>query len=124
VSVAQGLLPVGPTESGELWRVDKPYSGRFLIRDSEGAAEHRTDARNDHRRGRPPVRRTAPSSSPTPPTASPHVSTARQLPTPKKADETWVSEFDLPASGGTVEISLNSPLYPVGVVIGWVLGSA
>src|SRR5699024_11001313 len=37
VSVAQGLIRVGPTESGQLWRVDKPYSGRFLIRDGEGA---------------------------------------------------------------------------------------
>lgn len=121
VSVAQGLLPVGPTESGELWRVDKPYSGRFLIRDSEGqlstARMHGTTAEvAAGEEGRTLIVADAA-----------HGITARidgeQLPTPEKADETWVSEFDLPASGGTVEISLNSPLYPVGVVIGWALGA-
>ena len=49
VSVSEGLLPVGPTSSGQLWRVDKPYSGRFLIREAEGqvstAAMHGTTAK-------------------------------------------------------------------------------
>ncbi|WP_210605136.1 glycosyl transferase [Brevibacterium oceani] len=122
VSVAQGLLPVGPTESGELWRVDKPYSGRFLIRDSEGALS--TARMHGTTTAEVPAGeddRTLIVAD-----ASRGVSASldgEALPTPKDADETWVSEFDLPASGGTVEISLNSPLYPVGVVIGWVLGA-
>ena len=44
------------------------------------------------------------------------------LPQPKPGKEAWASEFDLPAAGGDVEISLNSPLYPVGVIAGWVFG--
>ena len=46
----------------------------------------------------------------------------QQLPEADPDEESWESEFDLPASGGAVEISLNSPLYPVGVIAGWVLG--
>ncbi|WP_432791380.1 glycosyl transferase [Brevibacterium sp. K11IcPPYGO002] len=120
VSVSEGLLPVGPTSSGQLWRVDKPYSGRFLIRDSEGqvttAAMTGTTA-------------TVPAGQDgrtlTIADASDGI-TARidgePLPQPKPGAEEWASEFDLPASGGTVDITLNSPLYPVGVIVGWVLG--
>jgi hypothetical protein len=120
VAVAQGLLPVGPTESGELWRVDKPYSGRFLVRDSDGqlstAPMHGTTAEvAEGEEGRTLVIADAS-----------HGITAaidgEELPTPKKADPAWASEFDLPASGGKVEISMNSPLYPVSVIAGWVLG--
>ncbi|WP_025777162.1 glycosyl transferase [Brevibacterium sp. VCM10] len=120
VSVSEGLLPVGPTSSGQLWRVDKPYSGRFLIRDSEGqvstAAMTGTTA-------------TVPAGQEgrtlTIADASDGI-TARidgePLPQPKPDAEEWAREFDLPASGGTVDITLNSPLYPVGVIVGWVLG--
>src|SRR5699024_8456422 len=36
-SVARGLIRVGRTETGQLWRVDKPCSGRFRSRAGEGA---------------------------------------------------------------------------------------
>ncbi|WP_209325305.1 glycosyl transferase [Brevibacterium renqingii] len=120
VSVAQGLIPVGPTESGQLWRVDKPFSGRFLIRDGEGAVSsatmHGTTAEVPAGKdGRTLIVADASDDI----TAS---LDGEQLPPAKQADESWASEFDLPASGGQVEISLNSPLYPVGVIAGWALG--
>ena len=36
VAAATGLVEVGPTETGTLWQVDKPYSGRFLIAEPDG----------------------------------------------------------------------------------------
>ncbi|MGR6089306.1 glycosyl transferase [Brevibacterium sp. CSND-B09] len=120
VSVSEGLLPVGPTSSGQLWRVDKPYSGRFLIRDAEGkvstaAMKGTTATVPAGQEGRTLTIADAA-----------HGITAsidgEPLPQPKPGEEAWASEFDLPAAGGTVEISLNSPLYPIGVIVGWVLG--
>ncbi len=120
VSVSEGLLPVGPTSSGQLWRVDKPYSGRFLIRDSEGqvstaAMSGTTATVPAGQEGRTLTIADAADGI-----------TARvdgePLPQPKPGAEEWASEFDLPASGGTVDITLNSPVYPVGVIVGWVLG--
>ncbi|HJE77938.1 MAG TPA: glycosyl transferase, partial [Brevibacterium epidermidis] len=120
VSVSEGLLPVGPTSSGQLWRVDKPYSGRFLIREAEGqvstAAMHGTTAKVPAgQEGRVLTIADATDGI----TAS---IDGEPLPQPKPGEEAWASEFDLPAAGGEVEISLNSPLYPVGVIAGWVLG--
>src|SRR5699024_1737687 len=115
VSVAQGLIRVGPTESGQLWRVDKPYSGRFLIRDGEGAV---TSAKMDGTTaedGRTLIGADASEGI----TA---IIDGQQLPQADPDEQSWASEFDLPASGGAVEISLNSPLYPVGVIAGWALG--
>ncbi|SMX79388.1 glycosyl transferase [Brevibacterium linens] len=120
VSVSEGLLPVGPTSSGQLWRVDKPYSGRFLIRDSEGQV---STAAMTGTTATVPVGQEG--RTLTIADASDGI-TARidgePLPQPKPDAEEWASEFDLPASGGTVDITLNSPLYPVGVIVGWVLG--
>ena len=120
VSVSEGLLPVGPTSSGQLWRVDKPYSGRFLIREAEGqvstAAMHGTTAKVPAgQEGRVLTIADAADGI----TAS---IDGEPLPQPKPGEEAWASEFDLPAAGGDVEISLNSPLYPVGVIAGWALG--
>ncbi|WP_166825769.1 glycosyltransferase family protein [Brevibacterium limosum] len=120
VSVSEGLLPVGPTSSGQLWRVDKPYSGRFLIRDAEGqvstAAMKGTTAKVPAgQEGRTLTIADAADGI----TAS---IDGEPLPQPKPGEEAWASEFDLPAAGGTVEISLNSPFYPVGVIVGWVFG--
>ncbi|MGC3021395.1 MULTISPECIES: glycosyltransferase family 2 protein [unclassified Brevibacterium] len=121
VSVAQGLIAVGPTESGQLWRVDKPSSGRFLIRDADGrlstAPMHGTTAEVPAGEdGRTLIIADAADGI----TAR---SNGEVLPQPENSQETWVSEFDLPASGGRVELSLNSPAYPVGVIAGWVLGA-
>ena len=120
VSVSEGLLPVGPTSSGQLWRVDKPYSGRFLIRESEGqvstAAMSGTTAKvPGGQEGRTLTIADAADGITAKIDGEP-------LPQPKPGEEAWASEFDLPASGGDVEISLNSPLYPVGVIVGWVFG--
>ena len=120
VSVSEGLLPVGPTSSGPLWRVDKPYSGRFLIRESEGqvstAAMSGTTAKVPAgQEGRTLTIADAADGITAKIDGEP-------LPQPKPGEEAWASEFDLPASGGDVEISLNSPLYPVGVIVGWVFG--
>ncbi|MGC2940301.1 MULTISPECIES: glycosyl transferase [unclassified Brevibacterium] len=120
VSVSEGLLPVGPTSSGQLWHVDKPYSGRFLIRDAEGkvstaamqGAAAKVPAGEEGR-------------TLTIADASHGITASidgEPLPQPKPGEDAWASEFDLPAAGGTVEISLNSPLYPAGVIAGWVLG--
>ncbi|UVI37413.1 glycosyl transferase [Brevibacterium spongiae] len=121
VSVSQGLVPVGPTESGQLWRVDKDYSGRFLIEDADGklstAPVHGTTVTVPAgEEGRTLIVADAAQG------ISARLN-GEALPLPAKADETWGSEFDLPASGGRVELSLNSAAYPVGVIAGWVLGA-
>lgn len=120
VSVAQGLIRVGPTESGQLWRVDKPYSGRFLIRDGEGAV---TSAKMDGTTAEVPAGEDGRTLIVADASAGITASVdGQQLPETDPDEESWASEFDLPASGGAVEISLNSPLYPVGVIAGWALG--
>src|SRR5699024_6173736 len=120
VSVAQGLIRVGPTESGQLWRVDKPYSGRFLIRDGEGAV---TSAKMDGTTAEGPAGEDGRTLIVADASAGITASVdGQQLPETDPDEESWASEFDLPASGGAVEISLNSPLYPVGVIAGWALG--
>src|SRR5699024_8088808 len=114
------LIRVGPTESGQLWRVDKPYSGRFLIRDGEGAV---TSAKMDGTTAEVPAGEDGRTLIVADASAGITASVdGQQLPETDPDEESWASEFDLPASGGTVEISLNSPLYPVGVIAGWALG--
>ena len=121
VAVAQGLIPVGPTSSGQLWKVDKPYSGRYLIRDADGqlstAAMHgstvRVPAGEDER--------TLVIAD-----AAAGITASRNgevLPQPKRDDGDWAGEFDLPASGGDVDITLDTPAYRAGIIVGWVLGA-
>ncbi len=120
VSVSEGLLPVGPTSSGQLWRVDKPYSGRFLIRESEGQVSTATMSGTTAKVPAGQEGRTLTIAD-----AADGITAkidGEPLPQPKPGEEAWASEFDLPAAGGDVEISLNSPLYPVGVIAGWVFG--
>lgn len=120
VAAATGLVEVGPTESGTLWQVDKPYSGRYLIAEPDGTLS------------------TAPVSGGTIEIApgaegrtlivaeSAHGLEAAidgtSLPRPAEPSADWDEEFSLPAAGGTVELREGSPLVAAGVIAGWVLG--
>lgn len=120
VAAADGVVQVGPTESGGLWQVDTPYSGRFLVREPDGtmstAPMHGATAEvapGDD--GRTLIV----SDSADNITASVD---GKDLPKPKKSTISWASEFSLPAAGGEVELSYGSALYAPGVIVGWILG--
>ncbi len=120
VAATSGLVEVGPTESGRLWHVDKPASGRFLIRESDGTlstAHVRGDtvdvpAGGD---GRSLIVATGIDDL----TAT---LDGVDLPRPDTADDDWAATFSLPASGGTVVLEHGSPLYAPGVIAGLGLG--
>lgn len=120
VSAAEGLVQVGPTESGGLWQVDTDYSGRFLVREPDGtlstAPKHGSTVEvAPGEDGRTLIVADASDAI-----------TARiggaELPSPSEPSEEWTSEFTLPSSGGEVELTSGSPLYAPGVILGWVLG--
>lgn len=120
VAAADGVVQVGPTESGGLWQVDTPYSGRFLVREPDGtmstAPMHGTTAEvapGDD--GRTLIV----SDSADNITAS---IDGTGLPKPEKSTIGWASEFSLPAAGGEVDLTYGSALYAPGVIIGWILG--
>ncbi|MDN6602659.1 glycosyl transferase [Brevibacterium sp.] len=120
VAAADGVVQVGPTESGGLWQVDTPYSGRFLVREPEGrlstAPMHSTTAEVA---AGADGRTLIVASSADNITASIE---GRDLPKPEESTIGWASEFSLPAAGGQVEMTYGSPLYPPGIVAGWILG--
>ncbi|WP_350271049.1 glycosyl transferase [Brevibacterium sp. CBA3109] len=120
VAAADGVVQVGPTESGGLWRVDTPYSGRFLIREPDGsmstAPMHGSIAEvapGDD--GRTLIV----SDSSDNITASIE---GKDLPQPEKSAIGWASEFSLPAAGGGVDLTYGSALYAPGIIVGWILG--
>lgn len=120
VAAADGVVQVGPTDSGGLWRVDTPYSGRYLIKESDGTVS------------------TAPMHSDTAQIApgdegralivassAGNISASidgQDLPSPEESTSGWAAEFSLPADGGTLELTRGSALYAPGVVLGWILG--
>ena len=120
VAAADGVVQVGPTESGGLWQVDTPYSGRFLVREPDGtmstAPMHGTTAEvAPGEDGRTLIVSDS----------SDNITTSlggKDLPKPGKSTISWASEYSLPASGGEVELTYGSSLYAPGVIIGWILG--
>ncbi|SMX78111.1 glycosyltransferase [Brevibacterium antiquum] len=120
VAAADGVVQVGPTESGGLWQVDTPYGGRFLIREPDGsmstAPMHGSIAEvapGDD--GRTLIV----SDSSDNITAS---IDGKDLPQPEKSAIGWASEFSLPAAGGEVDLTYGSALYAPGIIVGWILG--
>ncbi|GAA1849334.1 glycosyl transferase [Brevibacterium marinum] len=120
VAAADGVVEVGPTESGGLWQVDTPYSGRFLVREPDGtlstAPMHGTTAE---------VAPGADGRTLIVADSADDITAAidgEDLPEPKERAFGWASEFDLPTNGGQVELTYGSDLYAPGVVTGWILG--
>ncbi|RBP66138.1 hypothetical protein DFO66_10381 [Brevibacterium sanguinis] len=118
VGSSAGLVQVGPTESGMLWQVDKPASGRYLIREADGSTS---------------TARIGDDGIEVPPggdgrslvvATSVDGLTARldgvDLPRPDTDD--WAAVFSLPESGGTVDLESGSPLHAAGVIAGFVVG--
>lgn len=120
VAAADGLVQVGPTESGQLWRVDTPYSGRFLVEEPDGTLSTA------------PVDGTTVEVAPGEDGRKLIVAEGKgtvkaeidgqELPAPKGAGSDWAAEFSLPTAGGQVELSTGSPLFAPAVIIGWILG--
>ncbi|SMX68318.1 hypothetical protein BSP239C_00236 [Brevibacterium sp. 239c] len=120
VAAADGVIQIGPTESGGLWQVDTPYSGRFLVREPDGAMSTA------------PMHGTAAEVAPGDDGRTLIVSDSaeditasidgKELPKPEKSTISWASEYSLPAAGGDVELTYGSPLYAPGVIVGWILG--
>ena len=120
VAAADGVVQVGPTDSGGLWRVDNPYSGRYLIKEADGTVS------------------TAPMHSDTAQIApgddgrtlivasrAGNISASidgQDLPSPEESTLGWAAEFSLPADGGELELKHGSALFAPGVVLGWILG--
>lgn len=120
VAAATGLVEVGPTETGTLWQVDKPYSGRFLIAEPDGTLS--TAPIVD---GRIEVPAGAEGRTLIVAENAPDLEAAigdQTLPRPAEPSAAWDAEFSLPAAGGTVDLDKGSPLVSAGVIAGWVLG--
>ena len=120
VAAATGLVEVGPTETGTLWQVDKPYSGRFLIAEPDGTLS--TAPIVD---GRIEVPAGAEGRTLIVAENAPDLEAAigdQTLPRPAEPSAAWDAEFSLPAAGGTVDLDEGSPLVSAGVIAGWVLG--
>ncbi|MDH5148465.1 glycosyl transferase [Brevibacterium casei] len=120
VAAATGLVEVGPTETGTLWQVDKPYSGRFLIAEPDGTLS--TAPIVD---GRIEVPAGAEGRTLIVAENAPDLEAAigdQNLPRPAEPSAAWDAEFSLPAAGGTVDLDEGSPLVSAGVIAGWVLG--
>ena len=120
VAAATGLVEVGPTETGTLWQVDKPYSGRYLIAEPDGTLS--TAPIED---GRIEVPAGAEGRTLIVAENAPDLEAAigdQTLPRPAEPSAAWDAEFSLPAAGGTVELDEGSPLVTAGVIAGWVLG--
>ena len=120
VAAATGLVEVGPTETGTLWQVDKPYSGRFLIAEPDGTLS--TAPIVD---GRIEVPAGAGGRALIVAESAPGLEAAigdQTLPRPAEPSAAWDAEFSLPAAGGTVDLDEGSPLVSAGVIAGWVLG--
>ncbi|MCF2574229.1 glycosyl transferase [Brevibacterium sp. UCMA 11754] len=120
VAAADGVVQVGPTESGGLWQVDTPYSGRFLVREPDGtmstAPMHGTTAEvAPGEDGRTLIVSDS----------SDNITAGldgNDLPKPERSTIGWASEYSLPASGGEVELTYGSSLFAPGVITGWILG--
>ncbi|QPS32384.1 glycosyl transferase [Brevibacterium casei] len=120
VAAATGLVEVGPTETGTLWQVDKPYSGRFLIAEPDGTLS--TAPIVD---GRIEVPAGAEGRTLIVAENAPDLEAAigdQTLPRPAEPSAAWDAEFSLPAAGGTVDLDEGSPLVSAGIIAGWVLG--
>ena len=120
VAAADGMVQVGPTESGGLWQVDTPYSGRFLVREPDGtlstAPMHGTTAEvAPGEDGRTLIVASSADNI----TAS---IDGKDLPKPEKSRVGWATEFSLPTAGGQVEITSGSALFAPGVIVGWLFG--
>lgn len=120
VAAATGLVEVGPTETGTLWQVDKPYSGRFLIAEPDGTLSTAPIVE-----GRIEVPAGAEGRTLIVAENAPDLEAAigdQTLPRPAEPSAAWDAEFSLPAAGGTVDLDEGSPLVSAGVIAGWVLG--
>ena len=117
---ADGLVEVGPTDSGGLWRVDTPYSGRYLIQETDGTVST-APMRADTAQITPgdDGRTLIVASSDDSISAS---IDGQDLPGPEESTLEWAAEFSLPADGGELELNRGSALYAPGVVLGWILG--
>ncbi|GAA1528625.1 glycosyltransferase [Brevibacterium picturae] len=120
VAAADGVVEVGPTESGGLWQVDTPYSGRFLVREPDGTMSTAPmDGTTAEVAPGDEGRTLIVASSIDNITASIDGSA---LPNPEESTFGWAPEFSLPADGGQVELNYGSELFTPGVVVGWILG--
>ncbi|MGO2375588.1 glycosyl transferase [Brevibacterium aurantiacum] len=120
VAAADGVVEVGPTESGGLWQVDTPYNGRFLVREPDGTLSTAPMDGTTAEVAAGEDGRTLIASD-----ASGNITASidgKDLPAPEKPTNDWAAEFSLPAAGGDVELSYGSEFYAPGVILGWVLG--
>ena len=120
VAAADGVVQVGPTDSGGLWRVDTPYSGRYLIQESDGTVSTAPMHSDAAQIAAGDDGRTLIVAS-----SAGNISASidgQDLPSPEESTLGWAAEFSLPADGGTLELNRGSALYAPGVALGWILG--
>lgn len=123
VSAAPGLLTVGPTEAGTLWRVDQAASGRYLVRSANGTLTPAT-----MRGGAIDVPAGEDGRALVISSAAPAITAAigsEELPHHRAGSGTeldWAQEFALPASGGTVVLRQGPWWYGQAIILGWAAG--
>lgn len=99
VAAADGVVEVGPTESGGLWQVDTPYNGRFLVREPDGTLSTAPMDGTTAEVAAGEDGRTLIASD-----ASGNITASidgKDLPAPEKPTNDWAAEFSLPAAGET-----------------------